>query len=160
MYMCAIAIALGYKNIYLTGIDFYDKNKEFYSFDTKKDNLCKLNKNFIKDHYVDKNHSKEFDIQSLLFLKEKYKINFYSLNKNNILTKYMDLAPTNDNYFSLENKADNYINDILIPSKQTYNIFNNLNKKESKIKQNIYYKLFKDFFRLPSDIKHYIKEKY
>ncbi|EOH9121098.1 alpha-2,3-sialyltransferase, partial [Campylobacter jejuni] len=37
---------------------------------------------------------------------------------------------------------------------------NPIHKIQNQLKQNIYYKLFKDLFRLPSDIKHYLKEKY
>ncbi|EFP1010357.1 alpha-2,3 sialyltransferase, partial [Campylobacter jejuni] len=32
--------------------------------------------------------------------------------------------------------------------------------KKSRLKENLHYKLIKDLIRLPSDIKHYLKEKY
>lgn len=49
IYMCAVAIALGYKEIYLTGIDFY-QNGSSYAFDTKQENLLKLAPNFKNDN--------------------------------------------------------------------------------------------------------------
>ncbi|MBZ7954670.1 alpha-2,3 sialyltransferase [Campylobacter sp. W0018] len=161
IYMCAIAIALGYKNIYLTGIDFYENKNNPYVFETKKNNLLCLLPEFKSQNSIFKNHSKEFDLQALSFLREKYNINFYSLNENNTLTKYINLAPKNDNHFLLENKPDNYTDDILPPN-STYKeiLLPSLKKSKSKLKQNIYYKLFEDLIHLPSDIKHYLKEKY
>ncbi|MBZ7951007.1 alpha-2,3-sialyltransferase [Campylobacter sp. LH-2024] len=157
IYMCAIAISLGYKNIYLSGIDFYEDNS--YAFEHKKNNLLKLLPKFKNQNSVSEFHSKEFDLQTLAFLKEKYGAHFYSLNENSTLAKYIDLAPINGNHFSIENKPNNYISDILCPDPiHREAIYSK--KPKPKLKQNIYYKLFKDFFKLPSDIKHYIKEKY
>ncbi|WP_261798052.1 alpha-2,3-sialyltransferase [Campylobacter peloridis] len=158
IYMCGIAVALGYKNIYLTGIDFYDDKNNMYAFESKQNNILNLIPSFNNKNSVYKAHSKEFDLQALNFLKEKYNVNFYTLNENSIISKYINLASINDNDFTLESKPNNYINDILIPN---HNIYNNLliPKVFIKIKQNIYYKLFKDLFRLPSDIKHYFKDK-
>lgn len=159
IYMCAIAIALGYKNIYLCGIDFYNDKNNMYGFDNKKENLLKLNPAFFKKDSVYVKHSKEFDLKALNFLKDKYNVNFYSLNSNNELSKYIPLAPNTDNNFILIDKDKDCINDVLIPEGRDYYLFKKEDSKV-KLKQNIYYKLFKDLFRLPSDIKHYIKEKH
>ncbi len=40
--MCATAVALGYKSIYISGIDFYQDTNNLYAFDNNKKNL--LNK--------------------------------------------------------------------------------------------------------------------
>lgn len=161
IYMCAIAVALGYKNIYLCGIDFYNDKNNMYGFDNKKENLLKLNPAFLKKDSVHAKHSKEFDLKALNFLKDKYNVNFYSLN-NNELSKYISLGSNTNNNFILIDKNKDYINDVLVPKNNCdYNLYKKLCfVKDIKLKQNIYYKLFKDLFRLPSDIKHYIKEKH
>ncbi|MCV3467483.1 alpha-2,3-sialyltransferase [Campylobacter lari] len=160
IYMCAIAIALGYKNIYLCGIDFYNDKNNMYGFDNKKENLLKLNPAFLKKDSVYIKHSKEFDLKALNFLKDKYNVNFYSLNNNSELSKYIPLALNTNNNFILIDKDKDCINDVLIPEGKDYYDFFKKEDSKVKLKQNTYYKLFKDLFRLPSDIKHYIKEKH
>ncbi|OEV44255.1 alpha-2,3 sialyltransferase [Campylobacter jejuni] len=157
IYMCATAVALGYKNIYLTGIDFYDDNNNMYAFESKQHNMLSLLSNFKNKDSVYEAHSKNFDLETLIFLKEKYNVNFYTLNENSPISKYIDLAPIENSNFILKDKPSNYINDILIPNSKYKNP---IHKIQNQLKQNIYYKLFKDLFRLPSDIKHYLKEKY
>ncbi|EAJ6153162.1 alpha-2,3 sialyltransferase [Campylobacter lari] len=159
IYMCAAAVALGYKNIYLTGIDFYDDKNNIYVFKNNNNNILKLIPEFeIGDS--NKRHSKEFDLQALKMLKKQYEVNFYTLNENSLISKYIDLAPIENSNFILKNKPSNYINDILIPNSEYKNTIYKMQNQNSKFKQNIYYKLFKDLFHLPSDIKHYLKEKY
>ncbi|HEC1780210.1 TPA: alpha-2,3 sialyltransferase, partial [Campylobacter lari] len=62
--------------------------------------------------------------------------------------------------FILIDKDKDCINDVLIPEGKDYYDFFKKEDSKVKLKQNTYYKLFKDLFRLPSDIKHYIKEKH
>lgn len=160
IYMCAIAVALGYKNIYLTGIDFYDDKNNLYSFKMNQKNISCLIPEFKNNNYVYEHHSKEFDLQALFFLKEKYDINFYSLNENNKINQYINLAAYNNNKdFLLESKTDNYINDILLPPETSYSKFLKQEQKR-ELKQNIYYRLLKDLLRLPSNIKHYVRDNY
>ncbi|MCW1578653.1 alpha-2,3-sialyltransferase, partial [Campylobacter jejuni] len=58
-------------------------------------------------------------------------------------------------------RKNNYIKDILIPSKEAYNNFSkNFNlPNKPKLKENIYFKILQDLLKLPSDIKHYFKGK-
>ncbi|ECC0098045.1 alpha-2,3 sialyltransferase, partial [Campylobacter jejuni] len=158
VYMCAVAIALGYKEIYLSGIDFY-QNGSSYAFDTKQENLLKLAPDFKNDrsHYI--GHSKNTDIKALEFLEKTYKIKLYCLCPNSLLANFIELAPNLNSNFIIQEK-NNYTKDILIPSSEAYGKFSkNINFKKIKIKENVYYKLIKDLLRLPSDIKHYFKGK-
>ncbi|EOI0502918.1 alpha-2,3-sialyltransferase [Campylobacter coli] len=157
IYMCAVAIALGYKEIYLTGIDFY-QNGSSYAFDTKQKNLLKLVPNFKNDNSQYIGHNKNTDIKALEFLEKTYKINLYCLNPNSSLANFIEIAPNLNSRFIAQEK-NNYTKDILIPPKEAYEKFSkNINFKKSKIKENIYFKIIKDLIRLPSDIKHYIKD--
>ncbi len=157
IYMCAVAIALGYKEIYLTGIDFY-QNGSSYAFDTKQENLLKLAPNFKNDNSQYIGHNKNTDIKALEFLEKTYKINLYCLSPNSSLANFIEIAPNLNSRFIAQEK-NNYTKDILIPPKEAYVKFSkNINLKKSKIKENIYFKIVKDLLRLPSDIKHYIKD--
>ncbi|ECP8703157.1 alpha-2,3 sialyltransferase [Campylobacter coli] len=157
IYMCAVAIALGYKEIYLTGIDFY-QNGSSYAFDTKQENLLKLAPNFKNDNSQYIGHNKNTDIKALEFLEKTYKINLYCLSPNSSLANFIEIAPNLNSRFIAQEK-NNYTKDILMPPKEAYVKFSkNINLKKSKIKENIYFKIVKDLLRLPSDIKHYIKD--
>ncbi|MBZ7997273.1 alpha-2,3 sialyltransferase [Campylobacter canadensis] len=165
IYMCAIAIALGYSEIYLAGIDLY-ANGGGYAFNTKKDNLLKLAPSFNDENSLYLSHNANFDILALEFLKKEYNVNFYSICNDSPINDFVIKASVNNNSFNLENKKEAYINDIILPSKEAYDNFYVILKKNKeevvsniKLKDNIYYKIFNDFFRLPSDIKHYIKSK-
>ncbi|MFY4724217.1 alpha-2,3-sialyltransferase [Campylobacter jejuni] len=153
VYMCAVAVALGYKNIYVCGIDFYQNTNNLYAFDNNKKNLLSICVGFKNKNCKFINHSMACDLQALDYLIKNYNINIYSLNSD----KYFKLAPNIGNNFTLNNKPEKYINDILLPAKYAQKKYY---KKENKLKENVYYKLIKDLISLPSDIKHYLKEKY
>ncbi|XGQ70299.1 alpha-2,3-sialyltransferase [Campylobacter hepaticus] len=160
IYMCAIAIALGYKEIYLAGIDFYH-NGSFYAFNTKQNNLIKLLPNFKNDNSHNIKHTKNMDIKALEFLEKTYEVQFYCLCPNSPLSHFIKTPPpVKNSTFELEEKS-NYIKDILIPSKEAYDIFSiNFNvSKKPRLKQNIYYRLIENLLKLPSDIKHYYKSR-
>ncbi|EAI4344596.1 hypothetical protein YZ43_03390 [Campylobacter upsaliensis] len=62
------------------------------------------------------------------------------------------------NHFTLENKPQNHINDMLLPSKRAYKNARKLrNYDNSKLTDNLYYRLIKDLIKLPSNIKHHLK---
>ncbi len=162
IYMCAVAVALGYKEIHLAGIDFYNNNSS-YAFNTKQKNLLKLLPQFktIDSKYF--GHSQNTDTTALKFLEKTYKVKFYCLCPHSPLANFIEPSPpplTNSN-FKVQNKNANYIKDILIPHPEAYKNFQkilNLSEKP-RLKENIYYKLIKDLLRLPSDIKHYLKSR-
>ncbi|EAI0016875.1 TPA: hypothetical protein R1X64_001267, partial [Campylobacter upsaliensis] len=50
------------------------------------------------------------------------------------------------------------INDMLLPSKRAYKNARKLrNYDNSKLTDNLYYRLIKDLIKLPSNIKHHLK---
>ncbi|PCM56634.1 alpha-2,3 sialyltransferase, partial [Campylobacter sp. BCW_8712] len=112
VYMCAVAIALGYKEIYLSGVDFYQNGSSYYAFDTKQKNLLKLAPDFKNDrsHYI--GHSKNTDIKALEFLEKTYKIKLYCLCPNSLLANFIELAPNLNSNFIIQEK-NNYTKDIL-----------------------------------------------
>ncbi|EFS3143535.1 alpha-2,3-sialyltransferase [Campylobacter coli] len=112
IYMCAIAVALGYKNIYLCGIDFYE-GETIYPFEAMSENIKKTFP-WMKDFNPSNCHSKEYDIEILKLLESIYKVNIYALCDNSALINYFPLSANTDNDFILENKSGSCIRDILL----------------------------------------------
>ena len=174
IYMCAYAVSLGYKNIYIAGIDFYEGQN--YAFNSITPNIMYKNHNFGPVGIM---HDKEFDIKALEFLAKHYGVNFYSICPNSPLSRYIPLAKTHNNAsFIINDKPKGYIKDIIIPNNAVYYRLSNeitckikfsspyddkcideVARLKSNFKQNIIFKLFRDIFCLPSDLFRYLKGK-
>lgn len=171
--LCAIAVALGHKEIYIAGIDFYQGNNA-YAFHSLSQNLCRFDKymdNFIasvKDsQYTESYHSKDFDLVCLEFLSKKYGAKFYSLCPQSPLSKYLPLAPITNNSFLPTNKPKDFINDIALPPKDAYMQFFAQDYKvrlddtpnPTRIKRNLYFRALQDARRFYGDLKAFLKYK-
>ncbi|EAH4749512.1 alpha-2,3-sialyltransferase [Campylobacter jejuni] len=137
VYMCAIAIALGYKTIYLCGIDFYEEDV-IYPFEAMSTNIKTIFPG-IKDFKPSNCHSKEYDIEALKLLKSIYKVNIYALCDDSILANHFPLSININNNFTLENKHNNSINDILLTDNTPgVSFYKNQLKADNKIMLNFY----------------------
>ena len=122
IYMCAFAVALGYREIYITGIDLY-KTNEPYAFDSMKSNLLAINPGFktIPNTF----HSAETDVEALQFLIDKYDAKFYSLCKDSPMTNHIPLAKCKNEFMMQpKNRSEDSIKDMLIPSQSAYEQLN------------------------------------
>ncbi|HDR1133985.1 TPA: CMP-Neu5Ac--lipooligosaccharide alpha 2-3 sialyltransferase, partial [Pasteurella multocida] len=88
VYMVAVAVAQGYKDIYLTGIDFYLESKTTYVFDHKKKNLLKLLPSFGSNISHSNLHNKNTELEALFFLKDNYNVNIYCISPDSPLFEY------------------------------------------------------------------------
>lgn len=155
IFMCLFAAALGYKNLYLAGIDFYEQGAA-YAFEFRKKNILKVSPGFKQENTHKILHSAEYDLEVLYFLREKYNVKLYSLCENTLCANSFELAMINPNFsiaeliekFGIMNieqevnnisldelkwvlkKGDDAIKDILLPSEYAYQTINS----------------FKDFF--------------
>lgn len=162
IYMCGCAVALGYKNIYICGIDLYSA-KESYAFNAITTNIKTIAPNFSNKPHS--NHSAFADLEALKFLKDKYDVNFYCICPNSPLAKDIELPKSKYQVsFNIESKQENRIKDILIPPKQSYAKLyfkvpdiEGVDHKRYRIKQNFIFRVFESIIRLPSDIKHYVR---
>lgn len=166
IYMCAFAAALGYKDIYICGIDFYKNKQEVYAFNAVTPNLKTMFPNFSTT--PDNFHSADIDLEALNFLRDKYNVNFYSICKNSPISQYIPLpTPKYQLSLELESKKEDSIRDILIPSNNSYNnlyftppkIVGTTMKHKNRLRENLLYRLLKDIIRIPVDIKRYIVAK-
>lgn len=173
IYMCAFATQLGYKEIYIAGIDFY-KTTSAYPFNAISPNLTAKYPRFGPPSYI---HSLEMDIKCLEFLEKHYDVKFYSICPNSPLSKYIPLAESSNKIvFIAESKPKDYIDDLILPNKCAYNKMAKEYKPKSylspykqcsttsqvkiykqKLKGNLIFKVFTDIWHLPSDIFYYIK---
>ena len=174
IYMCAVAVALGYKQIYIAGIDFYEGDRP-YAFEFLKKNLLRLSPDFSPDGQPYGGHGKDVDLEGLEFLAKHYGVEFYSLCPSSPLSKHLPLASPTGGGMRPESRSADSIQDLLIPSKQAYEKFNRglpdnfmlrppgeeerrlYESYKAGLKHNGIQKVARDLLRLPRDLASYIK---
>ncbi|MCI5633051.1 alpha-2,3-sialyltransferase [Helicobacter sp.] len=179
-YACAIGAILGYKEIYIAGIDFYEDNKTYVFDNSVKKNLYTIIPEFDNSDIANW-HSKECDI-SLLRLLISLGVKFYSLVPNSAISNIVSLAPQTQSTLDsniLKTKPSETIKDICIPASKVFphyyktllqkidqNALNHLEKTDEipryialHPRNNFYIKLMSDLLSLPRHVKTYIKRK-
>lgn len=174
---CALAVAMGHREIYIAGIDFYDSAMGAHYFTSMRTpNIMSFTNFFVDDEVFDEQgnyklgmryHTKLADIEGLYFLQEVYGVKFYSLCESSPISELIPLAKKTNSTFTPEPKPKDYICDFCIPTKEAFALaqvpqMQPQTEKIQKIqhlKQNIYFRLLCDLFKLPSHIKYYIKGK-
>ncbi len=162
--MLIVAIVQGYKEIYLTGIDFYDGGGVDYAFSVKnKKNLLEALPTFRKKDFKDRVHSKELDLKAIEIAKKIEKIKIYCLNPNSLLSKIVPLAPIREECFiKIEDKPEDSIRDFVQLPNQSKEILetNKLFKKfKIFLKQEGFFDVASKnlFFRILRDFVFFIK---
>ena len=114
--MIFTAIALGYTEIYVTGIDFYDTKTELYAFDLDSSNTLKNKVKFDNPFSNSKSwHNEEYDKKGLELVKTLEGINMYSITPDSKLSTLLPLAPIqNDTPYIPTPKSENYLKDIIL----------------------------------------------
>lgn len=169
IYMCGFAAALGYKEIYITGVDLYHANKP-YAFEMLKPNLLSIYPNFKLT--PNDFHSKETDIEALKFLTDHYDVKLYTISPNSPLSEHIPLADKVSKGFDPIEKPQDSIKDMIIPQKFAYdNLYylpafiqqtpaqqapTQANDYKQSLRENLAYKILKDIGKLPRDIARYI----
>ncbi|EPW0562669.1 alpha-2,3-sialyltransferase [Campylobacter upsaliensis] len=87
IYMCAIAVAMGYKELYLAGIDFYNTGST-YAY-TQRENLTRIFGDFEKYN----GHTQDIELEALELLKELYDVKIYCLCPTSPLAKFITPPP-------------------------------------------------------------------
>ncbi len=111
-----MAIAEGYTDIYITGIDMYTGGNVYvYKHDenSKLNQICPV----VEDPYIF--HSRELEEQCLDFVKTFENITIQTISPDNVLQDIFPLAPVqNDSPYIPEDKPENYLNDIVLTARQ------------------------------------------
>lgn len=172
IYACAIGVAMGYREIYIAGIDFYTQGLT-YGFDIKQKNLLTIAPHFASNKLLFGHwHSADTELKVLDFLAKTYNVNFYALCPKSPLAKSIPLAPITHNTYMPEDKPTNFTKDVLLPSKKAYQIYGikppDTNSVDEMIKnhfitesrsENIILNAIRDLFFLPKIIKREYKRK-
>lgn len=156
VYMCAVAVACGYKEIYLVGIDFYDSAFSTYAFASEKNQISKLVGQNNSSKYQNKQsfHSIFTDLEALEFLQAHYDVKIYSLVDDSPASKYFPVVSieVNDNSTLFEEKDENTIKDIMLPHKEVYSKIN----REKNSMSNVFKKKLVRLFLYFKKISFYI----
>ncbi len=113
IWMLITALAQGYKQIYLVGLDFYQGGSHDYAFNIYKPHLINAMPNFADKKFKDRNHNKETDVQGLKMALEMPGVTIYSLSKKSPVNEYLPLAPVvHDKLMQIEKKDPNAIMDL------------------------------------------------
>ncbi len=164
VYMCAFAVALGYTELYLAGIDLY--SGDAYAFDILKPNLTTLLPHFSLK--PDDFHTAQTDIQALEFLAKTYNVKIYSICPSSPLSQHIPLAKPNleSNAKALKkSKAQDCIKDLLLPQENAYEKFHypnhplDFNNYASPLRNNNFYKFCRDVIKFPKQLARYYKGK-
>lgn len=117
--MLIVALAQGYKEIYLTGIDFYEAGGLSYAFDmNNKTNLVQRVSVFAQEGFRDEVHEKNVDVEAIKLALQIPDVKLYSLNPQSSMSELIPLAPFCENNFELISKSKGYICDF-VPLPQT-----------------------------------------
>lgn len=112
--MMIVALAQGYREIYLTGIDFYESGGLSYAFDIGgKSNLAEKVPTFTQEGFRDEVHEKNVDIEALKLALSLQDVKLYSLAPQSSLAELISLAPRQDTSFTLVDKPQGYICDFM-----------------------------------------------
>lgn len=143
-YAICCAVACGYKQIYVAGMDFYENGgSHFYN-----DKSYNLNSSTI--------HNKNEDIRVINFLKDNYDVEILSICPDSTISKYIPLAKQqNQKKMTVENKPETAIMQKLLPSKKAIRRY-----KKLYLMSNNFISFIYDILRSPRAIKRYFLDKY
>lgn len=111
--MLFTAVVLGYKEIYLTGIDFFEHGVE-YLFDIDKQSNFYQYIDRVADFskVLEECHDMDIDKASIQLISQMNDISLYSISENSPINHIISLAPIqNDTPYIPEEKPQNYTHD-------------------------------------------------
>lgn len=114
--MLITAIAQGYKEIYLTGIDFYVGGGVDYAFEVKGDTqLNRILPAFNDENFKDSVHNKDVDVSAIKLAQSLEGIKLYAISPDTPLCEILPLAPVQEgsDHFEVFSKPEGYICDLV-----------------------------------------------
>ncbi|MGL5955288.1 MAG: alpha-2,3-sialyltransferase [Brevinema sp.] len=115
--MILTAIALGYQEIYVTGIDFYSQS-EIYAFPIEQAKALNTLVSNFSSPFGTTWHSLVYEQEILEFTKTFAGVTLYSLSPNSLLSEHYPLAPVqNNNPYNPITKPEGYLQDIVFIKK-------------------------------------------
>jgi alpha-2,3 sialyltransferase len=109
------AIALGFKDIYLVGIDFYSDDDQRYGYKIGENYRKTVNDEDLQPGYSSRFHSREIDLKGLELALSYEGVNIRSICDDAFINNFIDLSPEGKEGLTPTLKDDNHINDYIIP---------------------------------------------
>jgi alpha-2,3 sialyltransferase len=109
------AIALGFKDIYLVGIDFYSDDDQRYGYKIGENYRKTVNDEDLQAGYSSRFHSREIDLKGLDLALSYEGVKIRSVCDDAFINQFIDLSPEGEEFFSPTSKEDGHINDYIIP---------------------------------------------
>lgn len=155
--MLYTAIAQGYKEIYLTGIDFYRGGGVDYAFEIRsKSSLSKKLPSFDDKQFQSPCHNESIDTKFIQLALSIPEIKLYAISPNSALSEILPLAPVcNPSEFEVEAKPEGYICDLIQPPR--FSFFKQKLRDCEINAQNIYVKALLDLIQLRKAIFYALK---
>lgn len=160
--MLYTAIAQGYREIYLTGIDFYRGGGIDYAFAINpKSNLAQKYPSFRNPAFRDIAHSQDLDVHFIQLALSIPEIKIYAISPDSTLCELLPLAPIqNQTQFVVEKKPSGYICDLMQSPNSVYvSSFRQKLKKYGLDRRNLYIRMLLDFVKIVKAIFCIIKNK-
>lgn len=140
--MLLVGAINGYRDIYMSGIDFYEGKA--YAFRHKKKGLLKVSPDFY-DKAKNPCHSRQTDLEAIELIQKEFGLKIYCVSKESKLSEIFPLADKKREANKAESKPRGAIKDILIPNVK--NPLKPIVYVQEQTRQNIYKLLVIDFLR-------------
>jgi alpha-2,3 sialyltransferase len=117
------SIVLGFKDIYIIGIDFYSDKEKRYGYKVGENYRKTVEEQDLVPGYSEQFHSREIDLKGLDIALSYKDVHIRSICDDAFINQFIDLAPENkEKGYEIEDKGNGAINDFIIPP--------NINSKE------------------------------
>lgn len=112
--MLIVALAQGYREIYLTGIDFYLGGGLDYAFDVRGDReLNRILPAFNQKNFKDNVHHHNVDLSAIWLAKSLENVKLYALSPESAICEFLPLGEKQNNYFDALSKPSGHICDLV-----------------------------------------------
>jgi hypothetical protein len=145
------SIGLGFKKIYMIGIDFYsDKNKR-YGYKIGENYRKTVEEKDLQPGYSTNFHSREIDLKGLDIALSYKDVKIQSICDDAFINQFIDLAPENkQKTFNIEPKSEDSIKDyILLREKKSLFGKLGIEKEIKSLKKTLLIKTIWGFFIKP-----------
>jgi alpha-2,3 sialyltransferase len=110
------SIVLGFKDIYMIGVDFYSDKEKRYGYKVGENYRKTVEEQDLLPGYSEEFHSREIDLKGLDIALSYKDVHIRSICDDAFINQFIDLAPENmGKGYEIEDKANGAINDFIIP---------------------------------------------
>lgn len=118
------AIALGFKDIYMIGVDFYSDKEKRYAYKIGENYRKSVEAQDLQPGYSEQFHSREIDLKGLDVALSYQDVKVQSICDDAFINQFISLAPeVRQDQFKVEKKSDDTIKDYILLKSKKQNFF-------------------------------------